>query len=34
MADRVVVFIDYQNAYRAARRAFHHHEAILTGTAK
>lgn len=25
MADRVVVFVDYQNAYRAARNAFHDH---------
>lgn len=25
MVDRVVVFIDYQNTYRAARRAFHDH---------
>lgn len=26
MARRAVVFIDYQNAYRGARRAFHDHE--------
>jgi uncharacterized LabA/DUF88 family protein len=26
MADRVVVFIDYQNLYRSARSTFHHHE--------
>ncbi len=25
MAKRVVVFVDYQNAYRAARNAFHNH---------
>jgi hypothetical protein len=25
MAERVVVFVDYQNAYRAARNAFHDH---------
>lgn len=26
MPDRVVVFLDYQNIYRAARRTFHRHE--------
>jgi hypothetical protein len=25
MAERVVVFVDYQDAYRAARNAFHDH---------
>ncbi len=27
MSDRVVVFVDYQNVYRSARRVYHHHEA-------
>lgn len=30
MADRVVVFLDYQNVYRGARETFHHYGADHT----